>query len=240
LPFKKMKKGTLSEKIVEEIERLIADGEIKPGTMLPSERELAEKLGVSRPPIREALHSLKALGLVDIKGGGGAYLKTDVDIISDHFKIKSLLAEYNALELIEARAMLEAQTVALAIQRGTEEDLAEIKAAADKCAAYDNASEARQSELDFDFHLAIAEASHNSVLSEMLKTTRALMLNINALNVREPGHKELSDRFHASIFQAIKNGREKAAVKMMREHISTITSGLDYFLAQGNFQKPPA
>ncbi len=232
MPFKKMKKGTLSERIVEEIEALIAGGEIKPGALLPSERELAEMLGVSRPPIREALHSLKALGLVEIRGGGGAYLKTDVDIITDHFRVKALLAEYNALELIEARMMLETQTVTLAIERGTEEDLAAVKEAADRCAAYDNSSEERQSELDFNFHLAIAEASHNAVLAEMLKATRALMLNINALNVREPGHKEQSDRFHASIYQAIKNKREKAAVKMIREHISTITSGLDYFLAQ--------
>lgn len=221
---------TLSLEIMEEIENMIRSGKIKPGEALPSERELCAELGVSRPPIREALHALRALGIIDIHAGGGTYLRKDISVIKEHFKTKALLTKYTTIELTEARTVIEVETVSLAIKRATDEDIDKIKFFMDKAEQYHKIDTYKFLECDFDFHKAIAMASKNFVLAEMLETTRTLLYSINAFNILEPGHPEAAVKMHIKIFNAIKAKDEPLAKELMKEHIKTIIKGIDYFI----------
>lgn len=228
MQFDKIYRQTLSEDIIKYIENLIISGRIKPGDSFPSERSLSEMLGVSRPPVREALHSLKALGIIDIKKGG-AYLKDDVSLFSDHMRVKSLLTNYPPQEVLEARVIIECETVSLACLRSCADDIAAIRAFNAEAAKYIHTDVEKFLESDFAFHVAIANASGNSILTEMLKTIRIMFFAINEFNVTSPGHLARSVAFHERIADAIEAGDSENAKKIMKEHVEGFTSGVNEF-----------
>ena len=227
--FDKIHKQTLSEDIVEKIEEMITSGGLKPGDTLPPERELATMLGVSRPPLREALHSLKALGIVDINKNG-AYLRDDVSIISDHMRAKTLLTQYTPQEVVEARIVLECETVSLACERANDNDIIFIREANAEAAKYASLDVDKFLNADFSFHIAIANASKNMVLAEMLRTIRFMFFAINELNALEPGHLETSVVYHNKIADAIEMHDQDLAKTIMKEHIEGFVSGVNMFL----------
>ena len=233
MPISKLKKETLSIKIIKEIENLIRNGELKPGEPLPSERELSIMLGVSRPPVREAIQALRALGIIDTNPGGGSYLRKDIKLILEHFKTKSLLTKYSAGELVEARLVIESSTVVFAIKRATEDDIKNIHKALIEVNNATGSSEKEYIEKDFNFHKAIAQAAHNHVMDEMMETTRGLMQEINALNVSQPEHIEKNMMYHTKIYEAIVSKNSSLAKKYMREHIKTIMSGFNHLDLEG-------
>jgi len=228
MPVSKLKRETLSVKIIEEIENLIKNGELKQGEPLPSERELSAMLGVSRPPVREAMQALRSLGIIDTNPGGGSYLRSDIKFISEHFKTKSLLTKYSVEELIEARLVIESSTVDFATKRATEADLENIHRALLEVNNFVGDTESEYIEKDFNFHKAIAQASHNHFMDEMMETTRELIHEINALNLLKSGQIEKNEIYHTKIYEAIINKEAVLAKKYMREHIKTIMSGFNY------------
>ena len=118
--LKKIKKSTMAELIIDQILQMIEDGTFVPGQKLPSEKNLAEILCVSRPTLREAMRSLMSMGLIEIRCGDGTYLNDSVKLLSEHFKNTHLFNRFSINELIDTRLLLETQMAYLAAQNATE------------------------------------------------------------------------------------------------------------------------
>lgn len=223
--FVKIKKSRISDSIINQINQMILDGVLQPGDKLPSERELVEKLGVSRASVREAMSSLESMGIIDIRSGEGTFLNDESTILLDHYKTKSLLKRYEVEELVEARIILETQILQLAIDRIEPESLAEIeKNYANMLAVKDQMDKFIIA--DFKFHMSIAQASKNSYLHEMLNTTRELLFEVNKLVVLKPGQIKRVLDSHYNIIESIKRKDKNTAIAEMKSHISSIKETL--------------
>ena len=169
--FKAVKNQRLYLQIVNQIRHLIAKGNLKAGERLLPERELAEKFGVSRASIREAMSALEIIGLVESRGSQGNFIKADASI--DGTLLKELLKNHSPLEVFEARCELEPSLTALAAKKRTLEDLKELEEHLQKLNSLSNQIEFDLKDLkkvedymeeDRRFHLIIAQCAHNSVL----------------------------------------------------------------------------
>lgn len=220
--FKKIKRSTVADTIVEQIKQMILEEKLLPGERLPSERELADMLGVSRPPVREALKALATLKIVDIRVGEGTFLNNGKDkLMLDFFQLKNLQMKFAVSELIEARLFLEMEIVDLAAQRRDEQDLERIEESFNNTLNYEDNPEAFLN-ADFEFHLAIAEAAKNAYLSEMLDTTRDLLLEYNKTVIARPNQMVRAIDSHRNIFMAIKEKNAKKAKQEMKRHIEML------------------
>lgn len=220
--FKKIKRSTVADTIVEQIKQMILEEKLLPGERLPSERELADMLGVSRPPVREALKALATLKIVDIRVGEGTFLNNGKDkLMLDFFQLKNLQMKFAVSELIEARLFLEMEIVDLAAQRRDEQDLERIEESFNNTLSYEDNPEAFLN-ADFEFHLAIAEAAKNAYLSEMLDTTRDLLLEYNKTVIARPNQMVKATDSHRNIFMAIKEKNAKKAKQEMKGHIEML------------------
>lgn len=204
--------------VAEQLEKLIKNREINPGDRLPSERDLAERFGVSRPSIREAMIALEIAGLVEIRTGSGIYVKDAPETVSlaiDDFP--------GPFELLEARRLIEAEVVALAAQRISDEQLAELEQALRDMEREDKDGSISE-EADQRFHCIIAEAAENSALGSVVRWLWALR-NRSEIStyfhqrVREKGvHPSIKE--HIDIYNAIKARNPEAARQAMITHIS--------------------
>ncbi len=220
--FKKIKRSTVSDTIVEQIKQMIMEEKLLPGERLPSERELADMLGVSRPPVREALKALATLKIVDIRVGEGTFLNNGEDkLMLDFFQLKNLQMKFAVSELVEARRFLEMEIVDLAALRRDEQDLERIEESFNNTLIYEDNPEAFLS-ADFEFHMAIAAAAKNAYLSEMLDTTRDLLLEYNKTVIAQPNQMVRATDSHRNIFMAIKKKDAKKAKQEMRRHIEML------------------
>src|SRR6059058_2038528 len=123
MPFQAVAAQRLYEQVAEQISALIARGEFQPGDRLPPERDLAGKLKVSRPVVREAMLALELAGLVEVRTGAGTYVKS-----VNRAPIKLLNTGPSPFELLAARRLIEAEVAAFAAKTATEEDLTALRA----------------------------------------------------------------------------------------------------------------
>ena len=213
----------LYQKIASQILDKIENGDYPPGTRLPGERELAEKLGVSRVVIREAGISLEALGHVEIKGGSGVYVKKHEQ------KDLSRLPEVSAFELTQTRLLFESESAALAAREITPEQIEELERTIERMENSPQDSD-EADEADRVFHLTIAKASGNSA-------NYFIMENLWRMRVELPKVREMyaavcvEDSYsrvdeHAAILNALKEGNPEKARKTMRAHFSRLIENL--------------
>jgi len=175
MPFQKIQPEKLSGTVVKQIELLILRGILRPGDRLPAERELAEKLGVSRPSLREAVATLQDRQLLAPKAGAGIFVadvmgaefsETLVRLFSDH--------EEAMFDYISFRRDMEGMAAERAATSGSDTDLQVIDTVFRKMeAAHAKRNPAEESQLDAEFHLAIIEASHNVVMLHMMRAMSA-------------------------------------------------------------------
>lgn len=229
MSFQPIKTRKIYEEIVEQLKDLITSEELKPGDKLPSEREMAESLGVSRASVREALTALEAIGILDIRSGEGTYVKKTSS--SETFEPLALVlaVERNpGAQLMEVRRVLESESAALAAMRATPEDLTKIGESLDKMKSA--ATIPLAVEYDLKFHFAIAEATKNTILLRMMNTVADLMhhtfRNDRETLYAKPLHKEEIIKQHEAIFQAIRDHRPDEAKQRMLEHIDGIEKGI--------------
>ncbi len=177
MPFQRIEAEKLSHSVVKQIEQLILRGILRPGERLPSERELSERLGVSRPSLREAVGELQTRGLLTTRAGAGIYV---ADVLGSAFSpalITLLSAHEEAVfDYIAFRQDLEAIAAERAATQGSDTDLKVIDAIFRKMeAAHRKRNPADEAFLDAEFHLAIIEASHNVILLHMMRSTFDLL-----------------------------------------------------------------
>lgn len=177
MPFHPIPPEKRAAAVIRQVELLILRGILRPGERLPAERELAERLEVSRPSLREALSDLQARGLLEARAGSGVYV---AEVLGAAFS-PALVAlfqrhEEAVFDYLSFRRDLEGQAAERAARDGLDADLALIdQVFARMEAALDRADPTEEARLDAEFHLAILEASHNIVLLHMMRSMLDLL-----------------------------------------------------------------
>ena len=177
MPFEKVQPEKLSQSVVRQIEQLILRGILRPGERLPAERELADRLGVSRPSLREALAELQAGGLLTTRAGAGVFV---ADVLGSAFSqaLVRLFSTHDeaVFDYIGFRRDMEGLAAERAAQLGTQTDLKVIDTIFTKMeAAHTKRNPAEEAALDADFHLSIIEASHNVIMLHMMRSMYQLL-----------------------------------------------------------------
>ncbi|RYG92826.1 FCD domain-containing protein [Loktanella sp. IMCC34160] len=177
MPFEKIRQEKLSQGVVRQIEALILRGILRPGERLPSERDLADKMGVSRPSLREALSDLQDRGLLVSRASAGVFV---ADVLGSAFSdaLVKLFSSHDeaVFDYISFRRDLEGMAAARAARLGSDTDLKVIDTIFQKMeAAHKKRNPSEEAALDADFHLAIIEASHNVIMLHMMRSMFQLL-----------------------------------------------------------------
>lgn len=212
-----------ADKISRQIKRLITAGQLVPGDRLPPERKLAERLGVGRTHVREALQKLEFYGILKTLPQSGTIV-AGLGITALEGLISDVLHLDNSdfASLVETRVILERQAAILAAQRRTPEDLMNIRKALE--AYREKVTRGEQAvEEDLMFHLKIAEASKNSVLkSLMLIITPDILHNFIRLDVCKDASFERALDEHQLILDHITRQEAEQAATAMRVHLQDV------------------
>lgn len=224
--FKPIKTKKISDKIIEQIKQMIAEGKLKPGDKLVSERELAERMQVSRASVREALTALELMGLIEIRPGEGTHIKktTGNDIITPLSMI--LFMEKDSHEdVLEVRKVLEVSCARMAAARRTQSELEDMEKA---LALMEKSISNKElgAEADVKFHFSVAVASHNTLLVRLMNTVSDSIKE----NLRENrellfatvGTPERLVAEHFAIYQAIRDKDSKKAAEHMYYHLDRV------------------
>lgn len=215
------------EQVMAQIEERILDGRLRAGDHLPAERELAVMLGVSRPSLRESLRVLEALGVVDIRRGGGAdggavLVGTPGPGFVNLLKLQLALGHFSQQDVLETRIALESWSCSEAAYRSTPEDHLELAAILD---AMDNPdiTTAEFNRLDTAFHVRIAESTGNALTSHLMGSLR-VAINVQMIQAyaaledwRETAKTVRAE--HRGILDAIVRREAGEAVTDVQDHI---------------------
>ena len=216
-----MSSKRLFQSVAEQIAALIDDGAFPPGTRLPGERELAERLGVSRVTIREAEIALQALGRLQIKTGSGVYV-SDAQPTRD-----AALPNASAFEVTEARLLVESEAAALAAHNITPEGIERLGELIEQMRTGDHDSANEADEL---FHRTIAEASNNAALVHTIRTLWRMREEIPEVKATYEAvcHDDAESRTeeHRAVFEAIRTGDAAGARAAMREHFHRLINAM--------------
>lgn len=211
-----------SEPISSEVTRHLLDylisGEIKPGERLPSERQLAEMLGVGRSHVRQAIKSLTVLGLIDARQGDGTYLKrTDSPLLPLAIEWGLLLGAKQSQDLVEARSELEILLAGLAAERRSDSDLEDLRRHVQIMQVTTDNDEFVRA--DVAFHLGIAQATGNRSLLQVMRSIQALLEVWITRVAYAPGTRPATWTEHAAVFDAIVSRDAEAARRTMMGHM---------------------
>ncbi|MGQ0601392.1 MAG: FadR/GntR family transcriptional regulator [Anaerolineales bacterium] len=227
--------GRVYRTVFDELQHRIRGGEWLPGARLPSITRLAEEFSVGTGSIREALQSLQSIGLVRIEHGRGIFItgSRPATELASHFQDTGTM-----LMLAETRRILEPEVAALAAERGTDAQLTEIWELAVRME-----DAARQgldfAELDVQFHLKIAQASCNPVLSRMMQSINDLLLDNRRQIIMEPDLTVRTVRYHVMIAELLRERNASQARLLMLAHMhDAVNSVLATEAMRTSKQKP--
>ncbi len=211
IPFRKAQRDTLTDHVIGEIRRMILDGAIQAGQMLPTQPQLAEQLGVGVATIRRAVAALSAVGVLDSQPGRGTTVNSDaLALLQANALLAGLLDPRQTAMIYEARESVETRLAELAAQRATPADKADIRQALeDMRAAMDDS--VAFAEADLRFHLAVARAGRNELLAQFYHVSHQLLTETIEQLVNLPGMKEGQLRLQRRVFEAIEAGNPSAA-----------------------------
>lgn len=241
MPFEKVQSEKLSRGVVRQVELLILRGILRPGERLPAERELAERLGVSRPSLREALSELQDTGLIVARPGSGAYV---ADVLGSAFSpaLVRLFRSHDeaVFDYLAFRRDMEGLAAERAARLGSDSDLAVIDTILRKMeSAHLKRDPADEAQLDADFHLAIIEASHNVVMLHMMRSMYQLLregvfYNRQVMFRQRMTREALLDQ-HRAINAALQARDPAAARAAVEAHLGFVEQALtDHQIAERN------
>lgn len=231
----KISNQKIYEQIADILIEKIESGELNTGDKLPSIQKLAEEYGVSNASIREALNALRMIGLVEIKHGFGTFIKSQHPQLFDYSS--QTLTKKRVQEILELREVVEVSTAQFASMRRTYQDIQTMEEALCEMEKAIKAGESGE-EADLKFHLAIAKASRNQLLYELLNNIADLiqqtMKGTRKIYIysRQKTMKKLLDE-HVQILDAIKAQDEIEATSTMTIHLAEIRQTLvDNFIVE--------
>lgn len=239
--FKPIKPKKISVQISEQIRSSILAGEFAPGDKLPPERELAEMFGVSRPSVREALNMLAAAGLVESYQGGGTVVKSLVETATGSPLSELIKAESErALDVIEVRKGMEAWTAYYAAQRALPDDIRKLETIVDTMES--NLENLKSSEdLDANFHILVARATHNVVWLHLMQTIFDAMKEFQrgvwrAVYLTEEDRRILFTH-HKAVFEAIRDRTPERAREAMLAHLTFAEKRSSVYVSQAQKER---
>ncbi|BDR75140.1 FadR/GntR family transcriptional regulator [Clostridium tetani] len=220
--FSPVKNKKIYEEVIEQIKDMIYKGILKKGDKLPSERDMVEKLQVSRTSVREALRSLEIVGLIESRQGEGNFIKEDFeDGLIEPLSVMFMLQDSKSEEILELRKIIEVGTIKLAAERITESELEKLNELKEKLKTPNK--EENLAEIDREFHYKIAAASKNFLLLGVLNAISALMesyiKDARKSILEEEGNRQELITQHENIFEALNNNSEDEAVEAMTNHL---------------------
>jgi GntR family transcriptional regulator, transcriptional repressor for pyruvate dehydrogenase complex len=211
-------------RLYEQIERLlrvyVQEHGLRPGDRLPSERALATALKVSRVSLRQATVSLEVQGLLEVRHGGGIYVRS---LNVDPERLKAMLTRRRRLpEVLEAREAIECMLARLAAQRRTATDLTTIQAAV-SAMVLDIENGGIGDAADRRFHTAIARAAKNKLLLDVMQALEDPIQETRLESLSEPGRPPRSLADHRRIAEAIRRQDPRGAETAMRRHLKVVS-----------------
>ena len=232
MPFQKINAEKLAHSVMKQIELLILRGILRPGERLPSERDLAERLGVSRPSVREALAELSDKGLLTTKAGAGVFV---ADVLGSAFSpaLVKLFASHDeaVFDYISFRRDMEGLAAERATRFASDTDLSIINAIFEKMeAAHPKRNPTDEARLDAEFHLAIIEASHNVIMLHMMRSMFDLLregvfYNRSVIFKQRTNRALLLDQ-HRAINDALQARDPDAARAAVTRHLDYVETAL--------------
>lgn len=221
--YKAIQSSRLYEQIVQQIEESIRTGELRAGSQLPAERDLAKQFGVSRTAVREAIKALQEKGLVDAFPGRGTFVTngTSNSMRRSLDRLVKSGEESGRAYLVEVREILEPEIAALAALRADDEEVATMREAVtvmDK-AAWDSDA---YIEADLDFHLALAEAAGNPIVLSLIDSIVGLLREQRLRIFRVEGGPDRGQHHHRRILEAIERHDAPGARAAMQAHLSQV------------------
>ena len=224
--FKVINKKSTLEIIIQQIKNQIKKGILKPGEKLPSERKLADQLGVSRASVREAIQALAFSGYLEVIQGKGTYIlemSTQYDEIVNFF---SEFSNYSLDYLMEARIMLEGEFARLAALNASQEEIDVIERVFNEIASSKDLNTFFVK--DLEFHLTIAKATHNPIMNGLMKIIGEMLYKETHKIIEiSKDTRENTIKTTRNLVQAIKQRNAEQAKELMSEHIRNIRASLE-------------
>ncbi|RLA50536.1 MAG: hypothetical protein DRQ98_12720 [Gammaproteobacteria bacterium] len=232
MKVKKIKKNLTSEMVIKEILKNLKSGDLKPGDKLPTEREMSQMLGVGRSSIREAVKGLVLMGYLEASQGKGTFVRNDVaDRTLSYANLQNVVVADNIFDQMELRKIIECNAVGLAATRASTEDMDRIIQALDQMKACRQDIKKFYAP-DFNFHMAIADATHNKMIGEIMRL------------IVEKAHDQY-DKFipdqlcppeqaiqtAEQIVASLKKGEGQNATRYMQAHLSLVEIELNRVLS---------
>jgi GntR family transcriptional regulator, transcriptional repressor for pyruvate dehydrogenase complex len=207
---------------IEAIQDQIRRGNLRPGECLPSERELSEALGVSRPTVREAVQALAAMNILDVRHGSGTFvasLNIGEVLMPLRFALELTMPAFD--HLFEVRVQLEPLAAELAAKRATKEQLRGIQAALTRLNKRGHTTEERV-DLDIALHSQIVAASQNDLLITLIGSLEVLARRSRQLTIAVPGVAARARKEHGEIVDAIVARQPAVAREAMSAHLTAV------------------
>ncbi|PTQ75943.1 FadR/GntR family transcriptional regulator [Celeribacter persicus] len=232
MPFQKVHAEKLSASVVRQIELLILRGILRPGERLPAERDLAERLGVSRPSLREAIAELSTKGLVETRANAGVFV---ADVLGSAFSpaLVNLFATHDeaVFDYVAFRRDMEGLAAERAAKMASDTDLKVIDTIFRKMeATHPKRNPSEEARLDAEFHLAIIEASHNVIMLHMMRSMFDLLregvfYNRSVMFKQRTNRAQLLDQ-HRAINDALQARDSEAARVAVTRHLNYVEAAL--------------
>jgi len=219
-------KKKVFDEVYDQLISLISNGKLKPGEQLPSERVLAKDLKVSRQSIREALKKAESKGLIKVRQGEGTFILSAASDLMESAFLTMMTEEVGKIyEFIEIRKLIEVWCAQKAAQYATARDLKKMEKALSEMDKLIDSSEIL-GQPDIDFHIAIADASQNTLMVHMMTTVKQIFLSMFKISnfVRRPGKNRILIKQHREIYETIKKRDPELARKKMEHHLQFVES----------------
>ena len=209
-------------------------GGLRPGERLPPERELCERLGVSRTVVREALNLVEARGLISIEHGRGAVVSGgEPRAVRDTLGLLLRVRPKKLWELLEMRGILEVEVAGLAAQRAGPEDVEEMRARVEKMRGSIDAPEGYV-DADGEFHARLARAARNGVLLTMLEPVVDFLRASRRVSAARPGNARRALLEHEQILGSVESGDAEGARREMSGHLANTARDIEAAIRAGS------
>jgi len=233
-------RNLLPDRIAERLVALITERKLRPGEKLPSERDLAAMMQVSRPSLRAALRALDMMKIIEIRHGSGTYVASlRPERLVEHFDFVFSLDDSTFAQALAARAMLEPSLAAEAAQNATQVELAEIGTCWERAAKSVHDPKLFL-EADIELHQLITAAVHNQIIARFMSTLYRLGLASRTRTVALKGVREQSLLDHQAIVDALLRRDPAAAASSMQKHIMNISKSLNESVVQESSDPNPS
>lgn len=218
----KIERTSLPDAVADRVISQIREGRYRAGDRLPTERELAEQLGVGRTSVREGLRFLEKLGILDIRQGTGTVVRSlSLGAVFEHLlPVQTIieLPDKDVRNIMHVRRVLEAESAHLAAQHATEEQLERLGELLEGMAA--SLERPREYlELDLEFHVLVARAASNPVLAQLINLVRDIYTRYFEIVLEDPDMNETSLEFHRQLYAALRERDPDAARQHMLAHL---------------------